>query len=149
MKFIIEGTEYPVATIDRVTGALALELTRQTRFGVKTLAQRLEESDRLGYGDDGVVVVLPEGDQRIVGSSLITESEPHFRAMLAFIWLARWVAGEHLSFDEAVDFPLDTLEVVIEADEAGDDEPDPTSPATLGSPPDLPAAEPDGDDAAA
>ena len=130
MQFIINGTTYEAASIERITGRLALDLPKQAGLGVQTLARRLEELGRLGYGPDGSVVVLPAGSEPDVDGQAVMDSEPHLRALLAFIWLSRRLGGESaLTFEEACDFPLTTLEIVAdEDDDEVADEVDPTSP---------------------
>jgi hypothetical protein len=129
MQFIIDGVTYEAASIERVTGRLALDLPKQTGLGVQTLARRLEEMSRLGYDESGAVIVLPAGAAGSDGSAVM-DSEPHLRALLAFLWLSRRMAGESLlTFDDACDFPFTSLEIVNDdEDEDGEPEVDPTSP---------------------
>lgn len=132
MKFVVNGEEYPLASVDRLTGAVALEMTRQTKLGVRTLVSRMEEMDRLGYNDAGEVEVLPAEHPGIVGMSLVTESAPHFQALLAFVWVSKWCAGAREPFAAFLEFPLASLDIVADEDDevAEDDEPsDPTSPS--------------------
>jgi hypothetical protein len=109
MRFIVNGAEYEAASLERITGIDALELPRQAGMGVQTLARRLEEMAELG--------------------SDVMDSEPHLRALLAFLWLSRRLAGERgLTFEQACDFPI--LSLVIEGDaddEEADETPDPQS----------------------
>lgn len=138
MKFIIDGVEHEAASLERVTGALALDLPRQAGVGLQQLAKRLEEMTRLGYDDAGQVVVVgekeaqtPEGAARVDGSAVL-DSEPHLRALLAFLWVSRRLDGERrLTFDEACEFPITALEIIPdEPDETEDVEPDFPSPAS-------------------
>ena len=129
MQFIIDGVTYDAASIERLTGRHALDLPKQAGMGVQTLARRLEELSRLGYDSDGNVVVLPAGAAQGSDGNAVMDSEPHLRALLAFIWISRRLDGEPgLTFDEACDFPFTSLEVV---NDDADEEPetvDPTSP---------------------
>ena len=136
MKFVINGDEYEAASLERVTGALALDLPRQAGLGLQQLARLLEESDRLAFTADGSVEVLspkeaktPEGAARINGRAIL-DSEPHLRALLAFLWVSRRLDGDRtLTFDQACDFPIVDLEVI--GDEPEEDEtPDPTRPGS-------------------
>jgi hypothetical protein len=110
MRFIVNGAEYEAASLERITGIDALALPKQAGMGVQTLAKRLEEMSEMGAG--------------------VMDSEPHLRALLAFLWLSRRLSGERgLTFEEACDFPIASLEIVTDDtdDEVADDEPDPTS----------------------
>lgn len=143
MKFIINGHEYEAASLERVTGAFALDLPRQAGLGLQQLAKRLEEMSRLGYDDAGSVVVVdeavaktPEGAALIHGEAVL-DSEPHLRALLAFLWLSRRLDGERsLSFADACDFPITSMEIVGD-EEPEVVEPDPTLPGS--DPVDVPA----------
>ena len=139
MQFIINGATYEAASIERVTGVDALELPRQAGIGLQSLAKRLEELARLGYDDAGNVCVLPEGADGIDGNAVV-DSEPHLRALLAFLWLSRRMDGEkRLTFEDACSFPFASLQVVNdEPDEAPVEEPDPT--AAPGAPDESPDA---------
>ncbi len=118
MRFIVNGAEYEAASLERITGLDALELPRQAGMGVQTLAKRLEEMSELG--------------------SDVMDSEPHLRALLAFLWLSRRLAGERaLTFEQACDFPIASLEIVAD-DEAEEVEETP-------DPPSSPAGVPEGD----
>lgn len=141
MKLIINGHEYEAANLERVTGTYALGLADRKRgpgLGLQSLARRLEEMSRLGYDDDDQVVVVgeqdaktPEGAARIQGEAVL-DSEPHLRALLAFLWVSRRLSGEpSLTWDEACDFPIVSLEIVNDDDESVEDvEPDFTSPGS-------------------
>ena len=138
MKFVIDGTVYEAASLERVTGALALDLPRQADVGLQQLAKRLEEMARLGYGADGSVIVVdekaaktPEGAALIQGEAVL-DSEPHLRALLAFLWVSRRLDGYRiLTFDQACDFPITSLQILADDDaDAEDVEPDPTRPGS-------------------
>jgi hypothetical protein len=107
MRFVINEHEYDAAQIDRITGIDALDLAKQVGFGVQTLAKRLSE---LAPAEDGTTVDP-------------FDSEPHLRALLAFLWLSRRLSGERrLSFEEACDFPIMSLDIV---DDTPEPEPEP------------------------
>jgi len=130
MKFIIDGKEYEAGALDRVTGVDALELPRQAGLGLQTLARRLDEVSRLGYDEAGNVIVLDEGSTG--DGSAVVDSEPHLRAMLAFIWLSRRIAGDHrLTFADACAFPFMTLDIITDEVPEVDETPDPTLAASV------------------
>lgn len=115
MRFIINDTVYEAASLERITGADAIALLRETGIGVQTLARRV-----LAFGD------LGSPEEMLEDPDMLT-------AFLAFIWLSRRAAGERsLSFAEACD--VEILSVRVEGDdepEEAEPEPDPTgSPAS-------------------
>jgi hypothetical protein len=117
MRFIINGTAYEAASLERITGADAIALLRETGMGVQTLARRV-----LAFGDLG----SPEE---------MLDDVDTLTAFLAFLWVSRRVAGERsLSFDEACQVEILSVRVELDADdELGEAElePDPTpSPAS-------------------
>ena len=137
MKFIINGDqEFEAANLERVTGGLALDLPKQAGIGLQTLARRIEEMDRLAFDESGAVVVLspaevetPEGAAR-VDAEAVLDSEPHLRALLAFLWVSRRLDGDRtLTFDQACDFPIVDLEVIGDEPEEVET-PDPTRPGS-------------------
>lgn len=139
MKFIINGDqEFEAANLERVTGGLALDLPKQAGIGLQTLARRIEEMDRLAFDESGAVVVLspaevetPEGAAR-VDAEAVLDSEPHLRALLAFLWVSRRLDGERsLTFEQACDFPITSMATVADEPEPAQDvEPDFPSPAS-------------------
>ena len=135
MRFIIDGAEYEAANLERVTGLDALDLPKQAGIGLQTLARRLEELPRLGYGEDGSVVALPEGAAGVDGNAAL-DSEPHLRALLAFLWLSRRLAGDRrLTFEAASSFPITSLQIVEDEPEPDpESEADPQSPSPAGAP---------------
>ncbi len=150
MHFVINGDTYEAASLERVTGATALDLTRKEPqgpgIGVKSLALRLEEMSRLGYNADGDPIVLPEGAAG-VDASAVLDSGPHLRALLAFLWVSRRLDGDPgLKWADALDFPITSLEIHDDADADEEPELDPQSPSLATSPSDLPAAASDGSD---
>lgn len=136
MKFIINGDEFEAASLERVTGAMALDLPKQAGMGLQQLARRVEEMTRLSYDESGAVIVLspdevktPEGAAR-VDVDAVLDSEPHLRALLAFLWMSRRLNGERITFEQACDFPIVSLQTVEDAAPAEDVEPDPTQPGS-------------------
>lgn len=126
MHFVIDGTEYDVANLERVTARDALELTRQTGVGLQSLVQRLGELGRLAYADDGRVIVMPPETSTPGDPNAVVDSERHLSALLAFLWLSRRLGGERsLTFDQACDFAFTALQVVSDDEPEVDEAPDP------------------------
>lgn len=129
MQFVIDGTTYEAGSLERITGLDALELPRQAGLGIQTLARRLDEMSRLGYDDADRVVVLPAGADG-ADSSAVMDSEPHLRALLAFLWLSRRLDGDkRLTFDESCGFQFTTLQI-IDDEPVVEVAPDPTQPGS-------------------
>ncbi len=130
MKFVIGENEYPARPLDQMTGGLIAELKRETGMGLRGLTLRLEEWERLGFDDDGNAVVLPEDDPRIDPFQATFDSEPHWTAVMAWLWVSRRIAGERVSFAEACDFVITDFHMAADADDVEEAEPeaDPTSP---------------------
>ena len=117
MQFVIDGRTYDAGSLDKITGLDALELPRQAGIGVQSMARRLEEIGRLAYAPDGSIVVLPEGSTS--DDPPVMDSEPHLRALLAFIWMSRRLAGEKtLTFVDSSGFEFTKLDILV------DEEPD-------------------------
>lgn len=137
MKFIIDGVEHEASGLERVTGAMALDLPRQAGIGLQQLATRLGEAARLAYDEHGAVVVLseqeaatPEGAAR-VDQNAVVDSEPHLRAFLAFLWLTRRLDGERsLTFDEACQFRFSALQIVDDSEPEAVEPENPTQPGS-------------------
>lgn len=108
MRMIIEGRDYSVNGIGRLSLFDLLELKRQTGLSVEEFQSGLAAMD--GATSAGVL-----------------SDEKSLVALGALVWLTRRKAGEVLTFEQACDFPLETLEIVAEpGDEVGDDAaPDP------------------------
>ena len=129
MQFVIDGRTFDAGSLDRITGLEALELPRQAGIGVQSMARRLEEISRLAYAPDGSIVVLPEGSTS--DDPPVMDSEPHLRALLAFIWMSRRLAGEKtLTFIDSSGFEFSKLDVLIDEDVDEIDAVDPTQPAS-------------------
>jgi hypothetical protein len=147
VKFIIDGQEFEAVGLERVTGAMALDLPRQAGIGLQQVAKRLQEMPRLGYDASGTPVVVdekiaqtPEGAAMVDGSAVL-DSEPHLRALLAFLWVSRRLDGDRtLTFEKSCEFPMTGLEIVDDEPEVEDVEPDPTQPGSdpVAAPAELP-----------
>lgn len=133
MRFIIDGTEYAADDIGELTLRDTLAMAKQAGMGVHTWQRTLGQISRLAAGPDGVVVLSPdEARQRPqdCDPDLFMDSEPHLRAFLVMVWLARRTGGQpSLTFDESNAVPWASLGFVAEepeADEPEDETPDPT-----------------------
>lgn len=137
MKFVIDGTEYPVAALDRITGRHALDLVKHAGIGVATMERLLPEIARLRLEPDGSVTVAPEGEDSDTAAEALFSSEPHLRALLALVWMSRRFGGEpDLPFAAVLDLPIKDIrsDVDDEDDAPEDDAADPTSPPASGLP---------------
>lgn len=137
MKFIIDGQEFEAVGLERITGAMALDLPRQAGIGLQTIARRLAEMPRLGYDEHGAPVVVDEkiaqtsGGAAQIDGSAVLDSEPHLRALLAFLWVSRRLDGDRtLTFEQSCEFPVTSLEIVDDDPQIEVVEPDPTRPAS-------------------
>lgn len=101
MRFTIEGRDYDVADLGKFSLLDLLDLRRQTGLDIDTISKRLDEMGTL-FEDD---------------PSAMLSSEPHLEAFGAFIWLLRRRAGERLTLEESLDFPLDELTITLDPDE--------------------------------
>jgi hypothetical protein len=139
MKFVINGTEYEAASLERITGRHALDIAKQTKVGVATHAMRLDEMQRLTLDDEGKPVVLAEGsDVEVSGEVAIQSlfsSPPHLQALLVLIWMSRRMSGKefNLTWDEVLDTTQILQVVPIDDEDEDEDEPeeseDPTQPS--------------------
>lgn len=94
MKIKIQGVQYDVAEVGRLSLLDLLELKKQTGMDVESMTTPLAEA----------------------GESIIATNEG-VMALGALIWLTRRKAGERdLTFEQACDFPLDELEFVDEGE---------------------------------
>ncbi len=95
MKVRIQGTEYDVAEVGRLSLLDFMELKKQSGMNVEDVTEPLATG----------------------GESILSTNEG-VMALAGLIWLTRRKAGERdLSFEQACDFPLDELEFL------DDDEP--------------------------
>lgn len=109
MKIKIEGVEYDVAELGRLSLLDLLELKKQTGMDVDQLQSIFAEAQ-------------PEGDDKEPENILNTEEG--LVAFGALIWLSRRKAGERsLTFEQACDFPLESLEFI---EDETDTAPDPS-----------------------
>jgi hypothetical protein len=112
MKLRIEGKDYDVAEIGRLSLLDLLELKKQTGMDVDRLqevfAEAQQRQDEAPDDEEGAMSILGTEDGLI--------------AFGALIWLSRRKAGERsLTFEQACDFPLEELQFVD--DEPGEVEP--------------------------
>ncbi|WP_422934982.1 hypothetical protein [Sinomonas sp. P47F7] len=128
MKFRLNGREYDIeAALQRPTLLMLREMKIRTGYGIKSIRDAAPKFQDLFGGAEG----LSEEEKEDLFMEVV--DDPDFLGVfIAVIWLARRHAGENLTFEEAGDFDIDSLEVV-------DDEPDPKD----GPEPDLPAPEPE------
>lgn len=107
MKVLIEGTAYSMAAIGRFTMFDLLAMKEVTGVDFDTLQQRLSDMETMSDPSD------------------MLGSEEHLRAFGALIWLLRRKAGERLTFEEALDFPLSEMKFETEDGDELPAEPDP------------------------
>ncbi len=110
MKFVIAGRDYDVASLGKVSLFDLLELKKSTGIDLDTMQQRLTEFD------DREKFPRPE---------MVMGSADHLLALGALVWLVRRRNGELLTLEQACDFPLDELEVVLDEDDVVEAAPDP------------------------
>lgn len=101
MKFVINGTEYDLDSINRLTLWDTIELEKQCGITLDGLSARAAAMQ-----DNGAV------DTEIVG---------------IMVWLSRRKAGEPLTLAQACDFMLSDFQMVPDE---GDPEPEPLDPPT-------------------
>lgn len=105
MKILISGKEYDLeAGLSRPSLLTLMELQAKAGVGMKTLQRTAHEFQGKSPMD-------------------IIDDPDTLRVFASIIWLARKVAGEKITFEEAADVPLDEYEWVTEdalplADEA-------------------------------
>jgi hypothetical protein len=129
VKLMIDGREY--AAVDHSNASLLhlMELKQQTRDFTEN-----------GHGL-GMAALQAIGASAAVAQAEGEVPENADLWMAVMVFLTRRSAGEKVTFLEAIDVPLGSIEVVTEpGDEAAPAEPDPTtpgpdSPATLESDP--------------
>ena len=101
MRYVIQGREYAAASIEEISLTDLLALTRELGWSVDELQNRLTSMADFETPEEAL------------------NDEESLLALGALIWLTRRRAGERLSFEEACDFPLSSLDVVLEdGDEA-------------------------------
>ncbi len=108
MQIVIEGTPYDVAEIGRLSLLDLLELKKQTGMDVDTLQEVFSQAQERQQN-------APDDEE---GAMSILGTEEGLVAFGALIWLSRRKAGERsLTFEQACDFPLESLTFI------DDDEP--------------------------
>jgi hypothetical protein len=133
VRFIIDGTTYAADDIGDLTLRDTLAMAKQAGMGVHTWQHTLGQISRLAAGPDGVVVLSPDEAKsrpQDCDPDLFMDSEPHLRAFLVMVWLARRTAGQPtLTFDESNAVAWRSLEFIADEPEADepDEAPDPTS----------------------
>jgi len=138
MRFIIDGTSYATDDIGELTQRDLLAMAKQAGMGVQTWARTVGQIERLApAAEGGGVVVLSEDEAKAhperVDADLLFDSEPHLRAFLIMVWLARRTSGQSsLTFDESTSVPFSHVEFLPDEDddvEPEDETPDPTQAA--------------------
>jgi hypothetical protein len=115
---MIDGKEYDtIHSMQKPSLSILKEMLVKTGMGMKTLAER---ADKL----NGITPI-----------DILDDAE-HLETLMVLVWLARRVAGEVLTLEEANDFPLDSMLRVVD-DKPEEEAPDPKAQA--GS---APAAKP-------
>lgn len=110
MRIRIEGTEYDVAEIGRLSLLDLLELKKQTGMDVDRLQAVFAEAQPAEDTED---------DESPQDPHNILNTEDGLIAFGALIWLSRRKAGERtLTFEQACDFPLDALEFIDDGEDA-------------------------------
>lgn len=102
MKFKIGDKDYDAGeALEKVSLSTLYELKVRTGIGVKTMAAMAQKISEYKDPMD------------------LLEDKEAFQAFRVVIWLARKHAGEHnLSLDQATDFPLDSMLLYTDEDEA-------------------------------
>lgn len=135
MQWLIDGTAYDADELDP-TGLDMRAMSKQAGMGFYTWQRLMGQLERLGFDDDGNVVVLSETEAKEhperLNPGAMFDSEPHLTALLVTIWLTRRGAGEKLSFEESASVPFSRIDRLDDEpdDEPADDgeAPDPTQP---------------------
>lgn len=137
MRFMIDGTPYATDDLGELTQRDLLAMAKQAGMGVQTWVRTVGQIERLALADDGGgVVVLSEDEAKAhperVDADLLFDSEPHLRAFLIMVWLARRTSGQPtLTFDESTSVPFSHVEFLPDDDDEPEDEtPDPTLAAS-------------------
>lgn len=118
MKFLVADREYAAASLYDATLIEHLDMKRQTSLSIREVEERLAElADEPFKSDPGAVF----------------ESDRHLMAFGAVVWLARWRAGERLSFEDACSFPLADFTVVFDDEDVVPDPPKAPKRATRSS----------------
>jgi hypothetical protein len=120
VKLLIDGREYPAVDHSSASLLHLMELKQQTR-------EFTEDGKGLGMAALQAIGVSAAQAQ---AEGEVPEGADLWMAVMVF--LTRRAAGEKLSFLEAIDVPLGSIEVVAEpGDQVEAVEPDPTSPGPV------------------
>jgi hypothetical protein len=116
MKFLIAGKEYDAeAGVSKVSLATLYELKVRTGIGMKGIMAAAKKISEFTDPMD------------------LLEDKDAFQAFRVIIWLARKHAGEkNITLDDATNFPLDSLMLVIEDDDDDTEAVDPKAPPASG-----------------
>lgn len=133
MKFIIEGREYAFDGIARISLWDLLELPKQTRAAGFSGGKGIDQAELQRRGQRMAAVAADIEKRREAGEPAEDQlDEEGIETVCAMIWLARRKAGERdLTVRDAVDFPLDQMDMIVEE---GDDRPDPPRATPGGEP---------------
>jgi hypothetical protein len=116
VKLLIAGREYPAVDHSNASLLHLMELKQQTRDFTE---------DGKGLGMAALQAIGASAAAQAEGQ--VPENADLWMAVMVF--LTRRAAGEKLTFLEAIDVPLGSIEFLPEpGDQAGQVEPDPTSP---------------------
>lgn len=116
MKLLIDGREYAAVSHDNASLLHLMELKQQTRDFT---------DDGLGLGMHALQAIGQSA------ASAQAEGEVPVNAdlwMAVMVFLTRRASGEKVTFLEAIDVPLGSIEVVPEPGDEARAEPDPTTP---------------------
>jgi hypothetical protein len=105
MKIKIQGKEYPMASIGKATLFDVMEIKKATGMTIGEVEEHL--------------TAMSTDSSEGTGAEMLSNPEALI-ALGALIWLTRRRAGEHLTLEQACDFPLDEMEFV--AEEGDEDE---------------------------
>jgi len=142
VKFLIDGVVYDASAIDP-SGADLAAMPKQAGMGFQTWSRLMGQIERLGYDDDGNVVVLSEEEVKADPSradvNAFMDSGRHMDAFNVLIWLARRGSGERVSFADSAAVPFSRIDRLPDEDDDDDEEeaedpslPPASAPATGG-----------------
>jgi hypothetical protein len=122
VKLVIDGREYPAVTHETASLLHLMELKQQTR-------EFTEDGKGLGMAGLSRLAGVTKAAQ---DAGAIPEDADLWSAVVVF--LSRRGAGEKVTFLDAIDIPLASLQMIPEPGDEPEEEPDPTTPG-----PDSPA----------
>ena len=123
MLIKIQGTTYPVKSAAELSLLDLLTLERETR----DLGRPLTMSVIAGM-ENSVQAAIREADGSEAKRKARTEHPESAWLLAVTLWASRKAAGDHVTFEEAISFPLSALEFVAEAGDADDADVDPPQP---------------------